>query len=54
MGQYIHFASYTPAADIVVTAICLVMMILVAFSYISRKRNSRLFLTTVGLLLAAA
>ena len=54
MKHIIHFANYTPAADILVTAICFVMIILVACSYISRKRDSKLFLTMVGLVLASA
>lgn len=54
MGKYIGFSNYTPAADIVVTAICLVMIVLVSFSYIKRNRNSQLFLKIVILLLIAA
>ena len=54
MSQYIHFSSYSPAADIVVAAICLVMMVLIYFSYISRTRGSRLFLTMVALVFVAA
>lgn len=54
MSRYIHFSSYSPAADIVVAAICLVMMVLVYFSYISRTRGSRLFLTMVALVFVAA
>ena len=54
MSQQIHFSSYTPAADIVVTAICLVMIILVAFSYIGRTRSFKLFVSMVWLLLSAA
>ena len=54
MRHIIHFANYTPAADIVVAAICFVMIILVTCSYISRKRDSKLFLTMVGLVLASA
>lgn len=54
MNQQFVFDNYTPAADIVVTAICFVMIVLVAFSYISRTRSSKLFLSMVGLVLAAA
>ena len=49
MSQYIHFTTYSPAADIVVMAICLVMVVLVFFSYFSKTRSSRLFLAIVGL-----
>ena len=54
MRHVIQFANYSPAADIVVTANCFVMIILVACSYISRKRDSKLFLTMVGLVLVSA
>ena len=54
MSQYIHFTTYSPAADIVVMAICLVMVVLVFFSYFSRTRSSRLFLAIVGLVYIAS
>ena len=54
MTQFIRFSNYSPAADIVVAAICLVMMVLVYFSNISRTRSFKLFLTMVALVLAAA
>ena len=54
MGAYVHFSNYTPAADIVVAAICFVMIVLVVFSYISRTRSFKLFLSMVLLVLAAA
>ena len=54
MEKYIHFTQYSPAADIVVMAVCIVMIILVYFSYFSRTRSSKLFVVIVGLLLAAA
>ena len=54
MSHHIQFANYSPAADIVVSAVCLVMAILVAFSYLSRERKSRLFLLMVALVFAAA
>ena len=54
MGHGVVFSSYTPAADIVVSAVCLVMIILVSFSYISKTRSSVLFLSMVGLVLAAS
>ena len=46
--------NYSPAADIVTAAICLVMIVLVVFSYISRTRSSKLFLSMVGLVLVAS
>ena len=54
MNQFIHFSNYSPAADIVVAAICLVMLVLVVFSHISRTRSFKLFVTMVVLLLMAA
>ena len=54
MNQYIHFTEYSPVGDIVVMAVCLVMMVLVFFSYFSKTRSSRLFLNIVGLLFLAA
>ena len=54
MNQQILLDNYSPAADIVVSAICLVMFVLVVFSYISRTRSTTLFLSMVGLVLVAA
>ena len=54
MNQYIHFTEYSPVGDIVVMSVCLVMMVLVFFSYFSKTRSSRLFLSIVGLLFLAA
>ncbi len=52
--KHIHFASYSPAADIVVASICFVMIILVVFSNISKNRSFKLFLTMVVLVLGAS
>ena len=54
MNQSISFSTYTPAADIVVMAICLVMLVLIFFSYVSRSRSFKLFQTMVGLVFFAA
>ncbi len=54
MNQFIRFSNYSPAADIVVAAICMVMMVLVVFSHINRTKGFHLFLAIVGLVLAAA
>ena len=54
MNQFIRFSSYSPAADIVAAAICLVMIVLVVCSYISRTRSFRLFLSMVVLLFSAS
>jgi EAL domain-containing protein (putative c-di-GMP-specific phosphodiesterase class I) len=52
--SYIQFSKYSPAADIVVASVCLVMIVLVVFSYISRTRAFKLFLSMVALVLIAA
>ena len=49
MKQHILFSTYSPAADVVVMAICLVMAVLINFSYVSRTRSFKLFLEMVGL-----
>ena len=54
MDQHILLDNYSPAADIVVTSICLIMIILVHFSYFSRTRSSKLFLSMIVILLLAA
>lgn len=54
MNKLILLDNYSPAADIVASAICLVMIVLVYFSYINRTRSSTLFLSMVGLVLAAS
>ena len=54
MSRYIQFSNYSPAADIVVTAVCFVMLILVFFSNISRTRSFKLFVVMVVLVLSAA
>lgn len=54
MSRYIQFSNYSPAADIVVTAVCFVMLIFVFFSNISRTRSFKLFVVMVVLVLSAA
>ena len=54
MGNHFKFSNYSPQADIVDAGICLVMAILVVFSYLSRERKSRLFLSMVALVFTAA
>ena len=46
--------NYSPAADIVVTAICFVMFVLISFSYITKTKSTKYFLSMVGLALGAA
>ena len=54
MIRYVDFSGYTPVGDLTVIAICLVMMNLIAFSYINKTRSYRIFLSIIGLLLVAA
>ena len=54
MNHTIHYANYSPEADIIVAATCFVMIVLVSFSYINRTRSSRMFLAMVGLVFSAA
>ena len=43
--------NYTPAADIVCIAVCIAILILVAFSYIRKSRSYRIFFTIVPCLI---
>ena len=54
MDRAISFSVYSPAADIVVASICFVMLILVCFSYISRTKTFKYFVSMVLLVLFAA
>ena len=54
MVQTINFSEYSPAADIVVASICIVMLILVWFSYVSRTKSFKYFVSMVILVLVAA
>ena len=54
MKTVIHFSTYSPTGDIVVTSVCLVMIVLAYYSNISRNRGFKLFITMVCLLLATA
>ena len=50
----VSFDNYSPAGDLAVLAICLVMVILLLTSYVSRTRSLRIFLTIIFQLVAAA
>ncbi|SEP63082.1 EAL domain, c-di-GMP-specific phosphodiesterase class I (or its enzymatically inactive variant) [Lachnospiraceae bacterium NE2001] len=54
MGQNLYFDDFTPAADIVVIATCLVIIVLVAFSYVPKTKAFGIFLSIVGWLMLAA
>ena len=50
----LSFDNYTPAGDVAVIAVCLVMVILLMTSYVSRTRSFRIFMAIIGLLVVAA
>ena len=54
MIRSISFSSYSPVGDLNVIALCFLMIDLVFFSYINKTRSFRVFLSLIGLLLAAA
>ncbi len=53
MPRYSYSSSYSPVGDLVVVSICLVMFILMLFSYNRRTRSFRIFLSTVATLVVA-
>ena len=48
------FERFSPAGDLTVIAVCIVMSILMFFSYVSRGRSLRLFLGIVAMIVVAA
>lgn len=46
--------NYSPAADIVCAAVCLVMFVLIGLSYISKTKSTKYFLSMVGLVFVSA
>ena len=50
----VNFDNYTPAGDVAVIALCLVVVILLVTSYVSRTRSFRIFMNIVGALVIAA
>ncbi|MCR5733761.1 MAG: EAL domain-containing protein [Lachnospiraceae bacterium] len=54
MGQQLYFDNYNAAADIVVLAVCIVVSILIATSFMTRTKTFRLFLTMLIYLFFAA
>ena len=47
MGQQLYFDNYMPVGDILVLAACIVMIILLATSHITRTKNFLLFLNMI-------
>ncbi|MBR0367373.1 MAG: EAL domain-containing protein [Clostridia bacterium] len=50
----VSFDNYTLSGDVAVIAICVVMVILLTTSYVSRTRSFRIFMSIVGQLVCAA
>ena len=50
VSRQLFFDSYSPVGSLTTTAICIVMLILLAFSYVTRNKSLRIFLTIIGLL----
>lgn len=54
MMNRIYSASYYPVGDLIVVSICLVMVVLMMFSYNRKSRSLRIFLGLIGLLMLSA
>ena len=50
----VSFDNYTRSGDVAVIAICVVMVILLTTSYVSRTRSFRIFMSIIGQLVCAA
>lgn len=53
MAQQLYFDNYTPVGDLIVIAICFVMIILVATSYVTKTSNFKLFMNMIVYLILA-
>ena len=51
VSRSVYFAAYSPVGSLSTMAICIVMLILLAFSYVTRNRSLRIFLSIIGLLM---
>ncbi len=49
-----RFSGYSPVGDILVTAVCIVLLILMLFSYIKRNRAFKIFAAILCTLVLAA
>lgn len=54
MNRHINISGYTPVGDLAVVSICLVMIILIIFSYVRKTRSFKIFLGIIALLVLAA
>ena len=54
MGQQVYFENYNAAGDIVVLAICFVIAVLLATSYVAKNKYFMLFVSIITHLVLAA
>ena len=54
MEEYAYMNNYTAVGDLIVVAICIVMAILVATSYLSRTKNFLFFINMIAYLVLSA
>ena len=54
VNRHFNISGYTPVGDLAVVSICLVMIILIIFSYVRKTRSFRIFLGIIGLLILSA
>ena len=54
MIHQLQFAGYSPIGDLTAVAVCFVMLILIYFSYTNKTRSFHVFLSLIGLIIAAA
>ena len=54
MIRQLNFAGYSPIGDLTTVAICIVMFFLIHFSYTNKSRSFHVFLSLIGLIIAAA
>ena len=52
--RHFNINGYTPVGDLAVVSICLVMVILIMFSYVRKTHSFKIFLGIIGLLILAA
>jgi len=54
VNRHFNISGYTPVGDLAVVSICVVMIVLIIFSYVRKTRSFRIFLGIIGLLILAA
>jgi len=54
VNRHFNISGYSPVGDLAVVSICLVMIILILFSYVRKTRSFKIFLGIIALLVLAA